>query len=46
MNKQQYNELLRTMKPLHRTPTVFGLSVREFILVLVAAAAVLVAIYK
>lgn len=46
MNKQQYNQLLKTMKPMHRTPTVFGLSLREFILALIAAGAVLVAVFR
>jgi hypothetical protein len=46
VNKKQYQQLLRTAKPLHRAPTLFGMTHREFVLALVAVGAVLVAILK
>jgi len=46
MNKQQYQALLKTVKPMPPAPIMFGLTLREFVLVLVAVGAVLVAIYK
>ncbi|WP_426172628.1 hypothetical protein [Pseudoduganella sp. R-34] len=46
MNKQQYQELLKTMKPVHPASNLFGLTHREFIFGAVAVGAVLVAIFK
>jgi hypothetical protein len=46
MNKKRDRELLKTMKPMHSAPTLFGLSLREFVIALVAVGAVLVAIFK
>ena len=34
------------MKPMHPAPALFGMSLREFVLALVAVGAVLVAIFK
>lgn len=46
MNKKQYQELMKTAKPVFPAPTLFGLTLREFALALVAVGAVVVAIYK
>lgn len=48
MDKQQCRELLKTMKPMYPAPTLFGLTHRDFVLVVVAvgAVAVAVAIFK
>jgi len=46
MNKKQYQELIKTVKPMFPAPTFFGLTLREFAIALVAVGAVVVAIYK
>lgn len=46
MTKQQYQDLMKTVKPMHPAPILFGLTLREFALAMVAVGAVLIAIFK
>jgi hypothetical protein len=46
MNKQQHQELWKTVKPMYPAQTLFGLSIRDFVITLVAVGAVFVAIFK